>query len=284
MHGPRQQTRALRRRTFDALLSAELESRMKKNPQYSLRAFARDLGIAASRLSDILRRRRGLSQMTIAKIAAKLDLPDDQTLYYSLQARLANTKDSTKKKLIRSELEALERRLDFVPIPSSTDGSAPRITSWLHFTVLEALDLPDFELTPEWISARFGCEKAEASKVIMELVDAGTIQFDNGRPARVSEMMRSAPVSRGDLLSRRREYSEVVELARDSILYGEIGTFLSTSQYMALPESAMVRLKEFITELKEQSAKLALETNRREKVYCLNINLFPVEKFKPPKK
>jgi hypothetical protein len=52
----------------------EYRSRCKRNPQYSLRAFARDLGSDHATLSQILRNRRSLSPAMVRRIGSRLRL------------------------------------------------------------------------------------------------------------------------------------------------------------------------------------------------------------------
>src|SRR2546430_13739191 len=47
---------------YRRVLRKELESRCRTSPRYSLRAFARDLKISPSRLSEILSGKQGLSR------------------------------------------------------------------------------------------------------------------------------------------------------------------------------------------------------------------------------
>ncbi len=56
------------------ILSAELAKRRKRNPRYSLRAFARDLGSDHATLSQLIRGRRVLSPRMAKKFGAKLHL------------------------------------------------------------------------------------------------------------------------------------------------------------------------------------------------------------------
>lgn len=60
-------------------LSEELRRRMSSNPQYSLRAFARSLGVSAGELSEVLRQRRRLSLKSALKIAAVMALSPAET-------------------------------------------------------------------------------------------------------------------------------------------------------------------------------------------------------------
>ena len=57
---------------YRLLLKSELASRTNQNPNYSLRAFARDLDLAPSRLSEVLNGKQGLSTQAAEKIAKTL--------------------------------------------------------------------------------------------------------------------------------------------------------------------------------------------------------------------
>ena len=58
--------------SFCAFLRSELARRTSLNRRYSLRAFARSLGVDHSTLSQILRGRRTLTPATIRRLAAAL--------------------------------------------------------------------------------------------------------------------------------------------------------------------------------------------------------------------
>lgn len=63
---------------YQDFLLEEFRSRRSRNPHYSLRAFARDLGMPASKLSQNLRGLCGISVAKAEKIAAKLQMRDDE--------------------------------------------------------------------------------------------------------------------------------------------------------------------------------------------------------------
>jgi transcriptional regulator with XRE-family HTH domain len=56
-------------------LRAELDRRQARNPRYSLRALARDLGLHHATLSRLLRQRRRLTAAAARALAARLDVP-----------------------------------------------------------------------------------------------------------------------------------------------------------------------------------------------------------------
>src|SRR4051812_8640701 len=64
--------------TIRETLANELLSRQLRNERYSLRAFARSLGLSPSKLSDIMKGKQGLSLATAREIVTKLDLSVDE--------------------------------------------------------------------------------------------------------------------------------------------------------------------------------------------------------------
>lgn len=61
-----------------AILAAELNIRQSRNPRYSLRAFARMLGMHHSTVSQLLQSRRRLTSRTIRRLGARLRLAPEQ--------------------------------------------------------------------------------------------------------------------------------------------------------------------------------------------------------------
>src|SRR5690242_880031 len=62
-----------------AFLRALLLERRRKNPAYSTRAFARDLGMSQALLSLILNGRRPLTMKQVARISILLNLSQEQS-------------------------------------------------------------------------------------------------------------------------------------------------------------------------------------------------------------
>ena len=58
------------------ILSDALNERISINPGYSLRAFARDLGISPQLLSNVINGKRGMSADLATRIAGKINLSE----------------------------------------------------------------------------------------------------------------------------------------------------------------------------------------------------------------
>lgn len=110
---------------YRIILRQEMQKRLERNPSYSLRAFARDLGILPNRLISVLNRKYGISPKAALYLAEKLGFDQKQTeLFCDLvrieharsrrereSARLKFSKESTEvKELLSTVLSRLAQR------------------------------------------------------------------------------------------------------------------------------------------------------------------------------
>lgn len=65
--------------SYQHFLRDELLSRIRLNPRYSQRAFARDLGVSAGELSEAMRGKRSMSRRSLLSIAGSLGLNETET-------------------------------------------------------------------------------------------------------------------------------------------------------------------------------------------------------------
>ena len=92
------------------ILQDQLSKRKERNKFYSLRAFARDLGIGSTTLSDVLAQKRQLSKSNIIKISEKLSLSPLEIERLNLE-RLGKKQSQTKQEIQRIQLIEKEFKL-----------------------------------------------------------------------------------------------------------------------------------------------------------------------------
>lgn len=113
----------------------ELELRQSRRPQYSLRAFARDLEISASYLCEFLNGRQGLSKARVFEIGEKLRLSPDQRDHFwdLIESRYGRT--------LAAKRAALHRAKDRLRDPENQLSREKflAIADWYHFALLELL-------------------------------------------------------------------------------------------------------------------------------------------------
>lgn len=142
-------------------LKEELHLRQSRRPQYSMRAFARDLEISPSFLCEFLAGRQGLSKERAAWITQKINLAPAQSEHFwdLIEAKFARTEQAKKTARVR----ALQRTKN-----DKSRLSLDRfhlIADWYHFALLEILTLPQSNFSSQ--------ELAEILSISVENVESG---------------------------------------------------------------------------------------------------------------
>lgn len=116
----------------------ELEMRQKRRPQYSMRAFARDLEISPSFLCEFLAGRQGLSRARAQWIAEKIKLTSEQSEHFwdLIQSRFGYPENVKKAATVR----VLDRAKSTVSHLNLERFHL--VADWYCFPLLEILGLP----------------------------------------------------------------------------------------------------------------------------------------------
>ena len=157
-----------RARDFREFLKSELAQRFKRNPRYSMRAFARDLNLSSARLSDILHHQKGMSRAVAIDVAKRLSLNTGEQEWF---ADLVE-KDHGRSKLARAAADARLKKKNETAILganeedslASTDTALDiyyltldcfrAVEDWYHMAVLQILKLKGPKKNPEEIAKR----------------------------------------------------------------------------------------------------------------------------------
>jgi len=105
---------------YRSFLRLELERRCKQNPRYSLNAFARDLGLAPSRLSEVFSEKQGLSREVATRISEKIGLNQDETETFCDLVEMEHARSAEKRAEGERERKTVTHGLAFQrrPVPT----------------------------------------------------------------------------------------------------------------------------------------------------------------------
>lgn len=258
---------------YREVLQRELEERKKRNNYYSLRAFSRDLGLAAPKLSQILKGKVGLSPERAKKVAKAMDLgPEEATLFVTMVA-LEHGRSRAEKLKAKEKLQLIKVENSFNKM---TLEKFRVISDWYHTAILELMDTKDFKSDIKWISARLAIPMADAREAIERLSCLGLIQIERTRWVKANKnLTTSSPVPSREI---RRHHSQVLRRAETALEEVDIRrrdfsttTFaVSSDQY----ESAIADIKKFRRQFMEKYQT----AENKDEVYSLAIQFFPLTK------
>lgn len=145
-------------------LNDKLVERIRKNPKYSLRAFARAIEVDASILSKVLRGERYFSEELAIRVLDRIDLSYEEREWFlsslaraRVEAGLRRSSPAQKRRLAelaRERSRELTREL--------TIDQFKIVADWYHYAILELTRVEGFRNEPAWIAGRLGCRSATA--------------------------------------------------------------------------------------------------------------------------
>jgi uncharacterized protein (TIGR02147 family) len=240
-------------------LRSELSKRCRKNPNYSLRAFARALNVHSSTLSAVLNNKRKLSPKLAKKILD--DLGTDGLL---------------KQKIISSMVgldEASNESPEFVPINSDEFAI---ISDWEHFAILALLETYDCKHTVNWISNRLNIGTGTVLLALSRLERCGLLKRSNKKWLTTGKSFAtSSEIPDAAIRKNNRQYMEkaIYSLENHPVSDRDI-----TGITMAIDKSKLPEAKTLIRNFRRQLSKF-LEAGDQNDVYRINIQLFPLDKI-----
>jgi uncharacterized protein (TIGR02147 family) len=228
------------------LLRFELSRRQSKNPAYSLRAFARDLELSPSRLSEILKGEK-ISAHKARAMMQHLPWNSGDKRRFEL---LVATEGSDRKLA-----QAASRELESDRRQAMLDHEAFKVIGdWMHTTVLALFDIKTFKSDLGWIAGKLKCSEDQAGGILGRLKKFGLIE---GTKKTLRKTKARLTISSGVPSEFIRSYHEqLVAKAERSINEQSVNQRCLQSLVFAmdrdrLPE-AFQRLEAFVKEFNQE--------------------------------
>lgn len=163
---------------YRKLLKQNYIARVQRNRHYSLRAFARDLQILPSRLSDVLNGKQGLSAEVAQRLAARLGLSSKETLLFVTSVESCHARNRSKKESAARQLKALAEQEAFKTIQADVFAA---VSDWYHFTLVELTSIDGVETSVEALARMVGLPIAVVDEAIERLLKVGLLQRNGER-------------------------------------------------------------------------------------------------------
>jgi uncharacterized protein (TIGR02147 family) len=173
---------------YRELLKFEFETRHRQNAAYSLRAFARDLGLSPSRLSEILQGKQGLSPTRAREVGRRLGFKEEKLDWFCKLVQAQSARSSTVREFATTSLLDYQDGVKSAEIDlSSLDFEV----KWFHLAIRRMTLLTQFQKDPAWIAAQLGLKFEVAAQAIKDLLRHRLLQIEEstGRMARINNFV-----------------------------------------------------------------------------------------------
>lgn len=245
------------------VLRQELQNRLTKmqvkNPRFSLRAFAKQLGLQSGTLSLVLLGKRKISTRLGKKISNALGFDPAK------EAKLLASLKSDSPQKIRN-LKTLQLASDQFLL----------LKDWRHFAVLSLMNTVGFKPNEKWISKRLNIGIKEAKETWKRLLRLELVSEDSKG---VHRPCFDRIKTEDDRLSLALQHSHIEGLRQAE---EAISTPLSDREYnwvvFAVQKQDMPKLKNKIRKFREEVIEEFGMQKNADEVYRMNVQLFPYSK------
>ncbi len=247
-------------------LENRIERKIKNNPAFSLRAFARVVNLSPSYLSRVISGERKLTIKTATTLSNSLGLdPKERKELFELILKDQNTKPINRVKPIPND-ESMQLTLEAFKV----------ISDWYHYGIMQLFYLDGFKSDPIWIAKTLQIKPLEAKLALIRLEKLGLIKKDkNGKLFRTEQSLATPnEVASASLRNFQRQILEkaIISLDQDPLEKRDI-----TSITVATNEANLKKVKEEIKKFRKRIAKILFK-GKKTRIYNLGVHLIPISK------
>lgn len=252
-------------------------ARKAKNPAYSLRAFARDIGMSQPLLSLVLGGQRPLTLKQAHKISVLLALnPIEEKRF--LDSTLAGLPENAK---VAQKIRLAKQRTDSAFLPKNLDIEKYHlIATWYHLAILDLTTTTGFDPRPSSIAARLGISVPEAEAAIERLLLLGLLtRVKGGLKKTALHIQFPTQESKAAVRSFHRQ---TMEKAIDQLSKTDDASFAArsiTGHTVAVDSSRIEEAKKFIEAVQAEFIR-RFTAGQPDEVYQFSVQLFPLTQIK----
>ncbi len=256
------------------VIAKRLKHLTNVNSGYSLRAFARDLEISPSLLSDLLKGKRGLSVSRAFDVAKKLKLDLHESEVFTLLVQLEYTEiESVRKQIIDRihHLRSVQRSQD------RGSESFNFLFNWYNAATFELAALADFKLDAQHVAEKLEITSDEATAALKLLENHGLLKFNSQKSCYEKTEERFLLSSDTPNPALRHYHGTMLNKSLEALDNQSnrekfIGTETFAFDEDLLPKASAI-IEDCFSKLLELSAS---SLNRRTELYQAQINLFRI--------
>lgn len=243
------------------LLKIRLEEAKAKNPNVSLRAYAKKVGISPGSLSLILLGKRSMSNELAELIANNLKLDPQQRSEVIQKPEIPKNN----KRTLDNYMQLNSDQFDL-------------ISQWHYFAILNLMHLKNFISDSKWIARRIGISE-EKAKESLELLQRLQLVSKNakGELKRIKPKFRTEDDVKNEAL--RISHLESLDLAKNRLADCDVNNRDYTWITFPMDKNKMAKAKELIRRFQDEFLELIEVDSDPSEVYRMAIQLFPLTKL-----
>lgn len=252
----------LKSRDFRVMLQQELIDRCRKNPRYSLRAFAKALDVSSSALTEMLSGKRKITKRSMDKFGVNLGLSADEIQVFQNQT-YKGAKNSNQQKADYHQITLDQYAL---------------ISDWYHYAILELIKIENFCPDNSWIAHVLGITKSEANIAIDRLIRLGLLEQEEGTLKDTSSGFSTNISENLTSSGSKRLQKQILEQSIYALENIPLKLRNHSSMTMAIDPKLIPEAIQKITKFRRELCEFLESQGQASEVYQLSISIFPISK------
>ncbi len=250
--------------SIQRVLNQRLADIRARNPSFSIRNYAKKIGISPGSLSLILLGKRIVSKKLAQKIATNLLLDPQERA-----ETLGKFPETKRVRNLKPESNYLQLNADQFHL----------VADWPNFAVLNLMKISTFKGDPQWIGDRLGLSPHRVDEILERLLRLGMIKKNAG-----GKYLRSAALYRttDDIssVSLKRSHHQTLDLAKEALDREAVEDRDFTWLTLPFDMARMADAKTLIRKFQDDFMELVGEGAKPEEVFRLAIQFIPLTKLK----
>jgi uncharacterized protein (TIGR02147 family) len=244
------------------ILNNEMMRLKRRNPSFSLRGFAKKIGIQPSALSEILSGKRDVTRKMAAGIFDRLCLDPKRSQVFLNQ--LQNKRTATA--VVVAERQFVQLNMDHYHV----------VSNWQYFAILSLAETEDFIDSPEWVAQRLNISINVARIALRRLERLALLERDgHGKLAPSGiQFKTSTDVANASL---RKSHYQNLDLAKVSLDEDSVDARDFSAMTMAINPAKLPEGKKMIREFRRKFSAV-MESGEKKEVYRICLQLFPLSR------
>lgn len=235
---------------FKHILQGEFVRRCKKNPNYSLRSFAKSLKLDSSTLSQFISGRRPITRKTAKRLAGQIELSPAECDVFAVK-----------------ENEMQKMSADHFSI----------ISDWYHFAILELMELKGFRPDIRWISKKLNLSATETRIAVERLCRVGLLKIHpDGRWEDISGGYTTTGEEELINSAYRRNQRQILEKSIQALEEIPIERRDHSAVTFSMRADRIPEAQNMIRDFRRKFATLLTKDSGKDSVYVLGIGFFPL--------
>jgi uncharacterized protein (TIGR02147 family) len=247
------------------ILRQILLKKIKANPAYSARAFARDIGVSPAFVTMILNGKKTINLNRAVEISQALKLQEKEK-----QALINATMQESGMDL---QVKGVLNRKELIDL---SEEQFTVIADWYHFAILDLATTKSFKSDTKWIAKRLTLSPLQVEVAIARLIKVGLLKEAGGAFKKVHEKIDMP--TKLSLTAVREHHRQMMERAKEQLTKTDQKSFESrmiSSMTFSADASRIAEARQKVLDFQQELANFLSAGSQCTEVFQLNIQLFP---------